>query len=85
MIIKEYFYNIKCDCCHTLADEEMWHAEAQDAKEVARANDWRKLGGKHYCPNCWHYDDDDHIATNDGRLWDESTEELITRRDSYEN
>nr|DAH93622.1 MAG TPA: hypothetical protein [Bacteriophage sp.] len=77
MLIKEYFYNIECDCCKTLADDSSWCADPEGAKEVADDNSWRTLGGKHYCPKCWHYGDDDNIYTNDGNIWDGDTEEPI--------
>lgn len=78
MLIKEYFYNIECDCCKTLADDSLWCADPEGAKEVADDNSWRTLGGKHYCPKCWHYDDNDNVCTNDGNVWDDDTEKLIS-------
>lgn len=78
MVVKEYFYNVECDCCHAIADEELWHVEESYAKEIAAESNWKELGGKHYCPKCWHYDDDDNIVTNDGKVWDYDTEELIS-------
>lgn len=78
MLIKEYFYNIECDCCKTLADDSSWCADPEGAKEVADDNSWRTLGGKHYCPKCWHYGDDDNVYTNDGNVWDDDTEKLIS-------
>lgn len=77
MLIKEYFYNIECDCCKTLADDSLWHTDPEGVEEIADQSLWRTLGGKHYCPECWHYGDDDNIYTNDGNVWDGDTEEPI--------
>lgn len=44
----------------------------------AGLSDWIELGGKHYCPDCWKYDDDDNIITKDGRKFDGNTHEEIT-------
>jgi len=77
MIVKEYFFNIECDCCKALADEELWHVEECTAKEVASENEFMHLGGKDYCPKCWKHDDEDNIVTKDGKVWDEDTEKLI--------
>lgn len=77
MLIKEYFYNIECECCKTLADDALWHTDPADIEEMASQNSWLNLGGKHYCPECWHYGDDDNIYTNDGKVWDGDTEEPI--------
>lgn len=77
LLKKECFYNLECDCCHTLVDSDMWHVDSQDLDEIASQNSWCNLGGKYYCPKCWHYGDDDNIYTNDGNVWDGDTEELI--------
>lgn len=77
MIIKEYFYNIQCDCCGSLADEDMWHNE-ECRSNIDPEGFFRHLGGKDYCPACYEYDDDDNIVTKDGKVWDEDTETEIT-------
>lgn len=48
MLIKEYFYNIECDCCKTLADDSLWHTDPEGVEEIADQSLWRTLGGKHY-------------------------------------
>lgn len=76
-LLKEYFYNIECDHCHALANEEMWNNEPVRDDIIPCDEHWQHLGGKDYCPKCWHWDDDDHIVTADGKVWDEDTEEEI--------
>lgn len=67
-IIKEYFYNIECDVCGCLCDDELWTADSQGAQEKADENGWLKLGGKDYCPKCWKYDEGDNIIIADEKL-----------------
>lgn len=43
MIVKEEFYNVECDCCHELADVDLWSVEEATAKEKALDNDWRAI------------------------------------------
>ena len=76
-IIKEYFYNIECDVCGEGADVTYWHTDPDDAKLHLDENGFKELGGKHYCGDCWHYDDDDNIVTKDGRKFNGDTEEEI--------
>ena len=78
MTLTGTFYNVKCDCCGRLADEEMWHNEECTIRgEVMGEEGWLTLGGKDYCRDCWEYDDDDNIITKDGRKFYEDTEEEI--------
>ena len=77
MIVKENFYNVECDCCYCLANEDLWQVDENTAKEKALDGDWREFEGKHYCPNCWKLDDDDNIVTKDGKVWDWDTEEFL--------
>lgn len=76
-LLKEYFYNIECDVCGYLCDNELWHTDSQGIKEIAGETGWIKLGGKDYCPDCWEYDEDDNIITSDGKRWNGETYEEI--------
>ena len=77
MNVKEYFFNRTCDVCGALLDEECWHNEAQTLNDVAAECDWKHLGGRDYCHDCWEWDDDDNIVTKDGRKFDGDTYERI--------
>ena len=67
-VVQESFYNIKCDCCGSLADEEYWHNDESSAKEHAATNDFYELGGKHYCNYCYEVNEDEEIVyTADGK------------------
>lgn len=76
-LLQGYFYNIKCDHCHALANEEMWNDEPRRDEIIPNDEHWQHLGGKDYCPKCWYWDDDNHIVTADGKVWDDDTEEEI--------
>ena len=77
MIISERFYNVECDCCGALANEELWRCDEEGAKEDAQEADYLVLGEKCYCPNCYQYDDDDNIVTKDGKKFNGDTHEEI--------
>ena len=64
-LMKEYFFNIKCDVCGCLCDDELWNTDIRRIKEIAVETGWIKLGGKDYCQDCWKYDENDNIMTSD--------------------
>ncbi len=76
-VVKEYFFNIKCDVCGCLCDNELWHTDSQGIKAIADESGWIKLGGKDYCPDCWEYDENGDIVTADGKLWDIKTRKEV--------
>lgn len=61
-VVKEYFYNVQCDRCGKLANEEYWRSDADFAKEEAQESSFVEVSGKHYCPECYTIDDDDNIV-----------------------
>ena len=77
MIVESLFYNVCCDICGNDANE-MWYSDSHDAETNAFDNaDFKFLGGKHYCPECYSIDDNDNIVTKDGRVFDYDTEEEL--------
>ena len=79
MIVEGTFYNIRCDICGEDACE-MWWNNKDDAHNDAENANYKELGGKHYCPNCYHYDElngEDIVVTADGRRFYDETEEEI--------
>lgn len=66
MIYPVTMYAGKCDTCgakiklgggdYTAYGEE-WHIE-----EDMKNSDWLIKEGKHYCDDCWSYDDEDNIV-----------------------
>ena len=75
-IVKEYFYNIECDVCGSLYDEESWKADPECLSEELEENGWVNLGGKDYCPMCWTHHNN-VILTSDGKVWDCETDKEI--------
>ena len=84
-LMKEYFFNIKCDVCGCLCDDELWNTDIRRIKEIAVETGWIKLGGKDYCQDCWKYDEDDNIITSDGKRWNGETYEEIKNNYDYKN
>lgn len=77
MIVAGTFYNIKCDCCGKIANEETWSRHIAIANYGADIKGFiRNLGGKDYCPDCYQYDEQGRIGTKDGRMFDENNEEV---------
>lgn len=70
MVKEKTFYGIKCDGCGRMLPGE-WDADAyyetkDFIEEVAIDSDWKKLRGKHYCPDCYQYGDNDELILRDG-------------------
>lgn len=78
MIRKKEFYNIECDHCGAMLDEETWLDDRESAESLIDECNWKKLGDRHYCEDCWERDDDDNIVTKDGRRWTDDGEEIKT-------
>ena len=79
MIVDRQFHNIKCDACGRLIDDETWWDD-KDAltTQILDECNWIECeGGRHYCDECWEYDDDDNIVTKDGRKWDDNDHKEI--------
>lgn len=78
MVIERKFMNIQCDHCGALLDEETWCDDAEALKGILDECGWIECeGGRHYCDECHHYDDDDNIVTEDGRKWDDFSHKEI--------
>jgi hypothetical protein len=73
MIVEKKFKNVRCDACGALLDEENWWDGEDVISEMLDETGWLTLGDRHYCENCWQYDDNDDIVTDDGRRWDGKT------------
>ena len=84
MITKKEFYNIKCDCCGQLLDDENYWDEIEGVESMLETCGWKTMeDGKHYCHECFHYDDNDMLVTKDGHIYDEcgyEVSELLSKR-----
>lgn len=85
MIIDRQFHNIKCDACGQLIDDETWWDEKDAMPAIIDECGWIECeGGRHYCNECWEYDDDDNIVTKDGRKWEDyDHKEILPEHKSY--
>jgi hypothetical protein len=69
-IEKMEMFTVICDNCKTSADEDTpyscWNDEST-AKDVAMEAGYIYEDDKHYCPNCYEYDENDNliIKTNE--------------------
>ena len=76
-------YKIICDSCGKQFETiEGFSCYCDDPKgdlieEASDSADWMEFNGRHYCPDCYSYDDDDNIVTKDGRKFDGETYEEI--------
>jgi len=70
MIKTVQMFTVICDNCGTDIGEDAeyscWNDESF-ANENAMESGWHKEGDKHYCSNCWSYDDNDNILINESR------------------
>ena len=59
MIKEVTYYDIICDRCgKSLAKEsEMCYPDTESAEMVAIDTEWKKIGGKHYCADCYALDE----------------------------
>lgn len=81
--INDKFYNIQCDCCGEIINEN-WYNNPDDAKTEADQDSFiLELGGRHYCPRCYRHDDDDNIITSDCRKFDGETMEELDNSDYF--
>lgn len=68
MIVEKTFYAVKCDNCGAIHNDEGDFPAFWDSKEVswemAGESNWQKFDGKHYCDECYSYDDDDVFQIN---------------------
>lgn len=60
MIKEVTYYDIICDRCgkSLTKESEMCYPDTESAEMVAMDNEWKKIGGKHYCADCYNLDED---------------------------
>ena len=60
MIKEVIYYDIICDRCgKSLTNEsETCYPDIESAEMTARDSEWQKIGGKHYCRDCYGLDDE---------------------------
>lgn len=74
---------IRCDACKErfrTADGFTCFTDDENGdyiREEAESSEWITIGDKHYCPDCYKVDENDHIVTKDGHIYDYETHEMI--------
>lgn len=66
MIETVTMYRVKCDGCGKSAQDDSEYfawAEEDQAWFEANESEWKLIDGKHFCPECW--------------MWDEDTDEAV--------
>lgn len=70
MIQKVEMYTVSCDHCQLDigmdSEYSCWNDELS-AEEQAMESEWHKEGSKHYCPDCYGWDDEDNFFLNQDR------------------
>ena len=71
MIKEVTYYDIICDRCgkSLTKESEMCYPDTESAEMVAMDNEWKKIGCKHYCSDCYEldYDTDKYIPKKGGK------------------
>jgi len=67
MLQKVEMYTVVCDNCQkdigTEDEYSCWNDDSY-AETNAMESDWQKEEKKHYCPECYSYDDNDNLVLN---------------------
>jgi len=69
-IEKVEMFTIICDHCQLnigMNEEYSCWSDDSYAEENAMESDWLKQGDKHYCPDCYGYDDNDDMELSKER------------------
>ena len=70
MIKEVTYYDIICDRCgkSLTKESEMCYTDTESAEMVAIDTEWKKIGGKHYCADCYELDEkmDEYVPKKGG-------------------
>ena len=60
MIKEVTYYDIICDRCgkSLINESETCYPDKDSALMVAEQSEWRRIGGKDYCPDCYELDEE---------------------------
>lgn len=71
-IVEKKFYGMRCDGCGKMLSSDEFGDEYQDnqrwLEQVAEDSEWKLVRDKHYCPDCYHYGDNDDLIFADGTV-----------------
>lgn len=69
MVVSEIFYGIECNRCRRMyegSEDHEYFSDEFQAEESAEENDWKTIGHRHYCPNCYTEDKDGNVVVKEG-------------------
>ncbi len=70
-MIKEFkCFTLLCDNCGADVNEDTEFSGYEDiehSRDIASESDWIEHEGKHYCPDCYSFNDEDVIIINKSR------------------
>lgn len=67
MLKEVKMFTIICDGCGKDVNDDTefsWWSDESYLEEIADDSDWEKIDDKHYCTNCYKYDDNDELILN---------------------
>lgn len=65
MIKEVIMYTVICDNCQKDVNENQEYScynDEMNANDIAMESNWIKCGDKHYCADCYEYDDNDELS-----------------------
>lgn len=70
MIKPVTMYSVVCDRCGKTfeADDSVAWTDKQSARFYALESEWKEIDNKHYCPDCYEFDDelDEYVPKKKG-------------------
>ena len=71
MIKEVTYYDIICDRCgkSLINESETYYPDKYSALMVAEQSEWRRIGSKDYCPDCYELDEvtDEYVPKKGGK------------------
>lgn len=74
---------IVCDCCGQRYHDGNDHCcyvgdtDGDEIEQEALSSGWLRIGGRHYCPDCYVTDENGFVVTEDGRKYNPDTDEEV--------
>jgi len=65
MVKEVKMFTIVCDVCGTDVNEDTGYScwsDVEANEDIRQEEGWEKVGDKHYCNDCFEYDDDDNLV-----------------------
>ena len=83
MIVSEIFYGVKCNRCGEQYEdgEHSFWSHQDNAIEYAMESEWIEEKGKHYCPECYEYNEekDENLPKLDFQKKKKKTKKFIDK------